>query len=321
MSTWKTRSLVTFLVAFAATESGAAIAAKRASESAIGTGVVVINTSQRLEDTVAAGTGMVLTPSGRILTNNHVIAGATTIRVVLPNTTHRYAARVVGYDIADDVAVLQLRGANNLRAVTIGSSATLAVGASVTAVGNSGGFGRLISVRGRVIRLRKSVTVQNSSGELHRLPGLIETNAALRPGDSGGPLLDSAGRVVGINTAASPFGYRAYAIPIATATRVTQQIVTGKASSRVHIGATAFLGVQVQGTTVAEVVPGSPAQAAGLKPGDVLISIGGKRVTGTASITGALLAHKPGQVVTVVWTDETGRRRTARVRLATGPPQ
>lgn len=321
MSTRKTRSFVIFCVALAATDSAAAIAARRASESAIGTGVVVINTNQRLEDTVAAGTGMVLTASGRILTNNHVIAGATTIRVVVPNTTRRYAARVVGYDIADDVAVLQLRAARNLRTVTIGSSAALAVGATVTAVGNSGGFGHLISVRGRVIRLRKSVTVQNNSGELHRLRGLIETNAALRPGDSGGPLLDSAGRVVGVNTAALPFGQRAYAIPIVTAARVTKQIVTGKASSGVHIGATAFLGVQVQGTTIAEVVPGSPAQAAGLKPGDVLISIGGKRVTGAASINAALLAHKPGQVVTVVFTDETGARRRARVRLGTGPPQ
>lgn len=319
MSTRKTRSLIILFVALAATDSAAAIAATR--ESPIGAGVVVINTNLRLEDTAAAGTGMVLTSSGRILTNNHVIAGATTIRVVVPNTTHRYAARVVGYDLADDVAVLQLRGAKNLRTVTIGSSATLTVGASVTAVGNSGGFGRLMSVRGRVIRLRRSVTVQNDSGERHRLTGLIETNAALRPGDSGGPLLDSAGRVVGIDTAASPFGYRAYAIPIATATRVTKQIVTGKASSRVHIGATAFLGVQVQGTTVADVVPGSPADAAGLKPGDVLISIGGKPVTGAAGITSAVLAHKPGQVVTVVYTDETGTRRTARVRLATGPPQ
>jgi S1-C subfamily serine protease len=319
MSTRKTRSVVIFFVALAATHSGGSIAATR--ESSIGAGVVVINTNLRLEDTAAAGTGMVLTSSGRILTNNHVIAGATTIRVVVPNTTHRYAARVVGYDIADDVAVLQLRGAKNLRTVTIGSSATLTVGASVTAVGNSGGMGRLLSVRGRVLRLRRSVTVQNESGERHRLTGLIETNAALRPGDSGGPLLDSAGRVVGIDTAALPFGHLAYAIPIATATRVTQQIVTGKASSRVHIGATAFLGVQVQGTTVADVVPGSPAQAAGLKPGDVLISIGGKPVTGAAGITAAVLAHKPGQVVTVVYTDETGTRRTVRVRLATGPPQ
>src|SRR5262245_32763490 len=123
-----------------------------------------------------------------------------------------------------------------------------------------------------------------------------------------------------MNTAGS-FGGHAYAIPIATAARVTQQIVTGKASPRVHIGATAFLAIQVQGTTVADVVPGSPAEAAGLKPGIVIISIGGKRVAGEAGITSAVLAHKPGQVVTVVYRDETGSRRTARVRLATGPPQ
>jgi S1-C subfamily serine protease len=194
------------------------------------------------------------------------------------------------------------------------------VGASVTAVGNSGGYGRLISARGRVLRLRKSVTVESEAGTA-RLTGLIETNAAVRPGDSGGPLLDGAGRVVGMNTAASPFGGQAYAIPIAAATTVIQQIVAGKASRRVHIGPTALLGVQVQGTTVADLVPGSPAQRAGLKPGDVIISIGGKRVTGEAGITSAVLAYKPGQIVTIVYTDETGARRTARVRLATGPPQ
>ena len=311
-------SLALCFAALAATAGGAALA--RAGESSIGTGVVVINTSQRLEDTWAAGTGMVLTPSGRILTNNHVIAGATMIRVGVPNTTRRYAARVVGYDIADDVAVLQLLRATNLRTVTIGDSATLRVGAGVTAVGNSGGLGRLIAARGTVVRLGRSITVENDSGELHRLAGVIETSASLRPGDSGGPLLDGAGRVVGMDTAAA-FGGNAYAVPIATAARVTNQVVAGKASARVHVGATAFLGIRVQGRTVADVVPGSPAQAAGLKPGDVIISIGGRRVSGDAGITAAVLAHKPGQVVTVVYRDETGMRRAVKVRLATGPPQ
>jgi S1-C subfamily serine protease len=317
----KTRRLLALLVVLPATGGGAALAATHATSSAIGTGVVVIDTSQRLEDTVAAGTGMVLTPSGRILTNNHVIAGATTIRVVVPGTTRRYAARVVGYDIADDIAVLQLRSARNLGTVTIGSSGALKLGASVTAVGNSGGFGRLISSRGRVTGLRRSIVAQSDTGEEQRLSGLIETDAAVRPGDSGGPLLDSAGRVVGMDTAASPYGRHTFAIPIATAARVTEQIVTGRSSSRVHIGATAFLGVHVQGRTVADVLPRSPAAAAGLKPGDVIISIGGRPVTGPASITSAVLAHKPGQVVTVVYRDETGARRAVRVRLGTGPPQ
>jgi S1-C subfamily serine protease len=321
MSPGKIRSLVIFFVALAAIGSGAAVASTRESASSIGTGVVVIDTNQRLEDTVAAGTGMVLTSSGRILTNNHVIAGATTIRVVVPNTRHRYAARVVGYDIADDVAVLQLRGARNLGMVTLGSSATLRVGASVTAIGNSGGFGRLISAGGRVIRLRRSVSVYNDFGQAHRLTGLIETDAEVRPGDSGGPLLDTGARVVGMNTAGSPYGREAYAVPIATAASVVQQIVAGKASARVHIGGTAFLGVRVQGTTVDDVVRGSPAAIAGLKPGDILVSIAGKRVTGEASLTSAVLAHRPGQVVTVVYRDETGARRAVKVRLAVGPPQ
>src|SRR3954463_10885033 len=251
----KARNLVVFFVALTAIGSGAAIGATRESASALGTGVVIINTNLRLEDTWAAGTGMVLTSSGRILTNNHVIAGATTIRVAVPSTGHRYAARVVGYDIADDVAVLQLRRATNLRTVAIGSSAGLTVGASVTAIGNSGGFGRLISAPGREIRVGRSITVQNDLGQRHWLAGVIETSASLRPGDSGGPLLDSAGRGGGQGNAgrvwrgglhtAAAFGGSAYAIPIATAASVTRQIVAGKPSSRVHVGATAFLGIRV----------------------------------------------------------------------------
>jgi S1-C subfamily serine protease len=193
------------------------------------------------------------------------------------------------------------------------------VGQGVTAVGNSGGAGRLITVRGRVVRLRKSITVEDETGKLRWLAGLIQTDAAVRPGDSGGPLFDGAGRVVGMNTAAS---YRyGYAIPVATATRVTQQIVNGKASARVHIGATAFFGVRVQGTTVVDVLPGSPAAAAGLKPGYVIISVAGRRVTGEAGITAAVLAHKPGELVTIVYRDDAGMRRSVRVRLKAGPPQ
>src|SRR3954452_13440319 len=131
----KTRSFVVVCVALVAIGSGAAIAATRENAATLGTGVVIINTNLRLEDTWAAGTGMVLTSSGRILTNNHVIAGATTIRVALPNTTHRYAACVVDDDIADDVAVLQLRSAINLRTLTIDSTSTDAVRWSGTAVG------------------------------------------------------------------------------------------------------------------------------------------------------------------------------------------
>ena len=127
------------------------------------------------------------------------------------------------------MALLQLRGAKNLRTVTIGSSAALTVGASVTAVGNSGGFGRLISARGTVLRLGRSVTVENEIGERHRLSGLIETDAALRPGDSGGPLVNTQGVVIGMDAAATTSRRGrttndSFAIPINTALDVAHQI-------------------------------------------------------------------------------------------------
>jgi S1-C subfamily serine protease len=125
-----------------------------------------------------------------------------------------------------------------------------------------------------------------------------------------------------MDTAASSSGVSdAYAIPIATATRIAKQIVAGKASTRLHIGATAFLGVQVQNTTVVGVVSGGPAEAAGLQPGDVITAIDGTPVVRPNDIAAIVLAHKPGQVVTVDYTDATGLSKTATVTLASGPPQ
>ena len=197
------RTALAALIALVAIGSGTAFAATRTTSHPIGTGAVVIETNLAYQNAAAAGTGIVLTSSGRILTNNHVIAGATTIRVVVPKTTHTYTARVVGYDTTADVAVLQLQKASHLKTVTTGNASSLKLGARVTAVGNAGGTGRLTSSRGNVTGLNRSITVQGDSGTTEQLTGLIETNAALQPGDSGGPLLNSAGRVVGIDTAAS----------------------------------------------------------------------------------------------------------------------
>ena len=275
------RTALVALVALVAIGTGTAFAATRTTSHPIGTGAVVIETNLAYQNAAAAGTGIVLTSSGRILTNNHVIAGATTIRVVVPKTTHTYTARVVGYDAKADVAVLQLQKASHLKTVTTGNASTLKLGARVTAVGNAGGTGKLTSSRGNVTGLNRSITVQGDNGTTEQLTGLIETNAALQPGDSGGPLLNSAGRVVGIDTAASsssPFASASrdgYAIPIGKATTIAKQIISGKSSANVHIGATAFLGVQLgnsasfggQGATIVGVVPGAPAAAAGLVPG------------------------------------------------------
>ena len=315
----------------------AGIAFARPSPARIGGGVVVIDTNLATGGGQAAGTGMVLTSSGEVLTNNHVIRGAATIKVVLPGTGHSYSARVVGYDVSDDVAVLQARGASNLKTSTFASSKTVKVGQSVKALGNAGGTGSLSSAVGRITGLARSITVSDDSGGSEHLTGLFETNAPLRAGDSGGPLLNAQGRVVGMDTAASVaggsgLGYAAsadgYAIPIDKALAIARRIAAGKASAAVHIGPTAFLGIQVaadayggSGAVVEDVVQGSPAAAAGLVPGDLITAVGGRAIASPATLGSIVAAKKPGARVSITFVDESGWRHTATVTLASGPPR
>ncbi len=325
---------------------GAGIALARGSAAPIGTGVVVIETNLAYQGSAAAGTGMVLTSSGEVLTNNHVISGATTIKVVVPKTGHSYTARVLGYDRTADVALLQLQGASNLKTVSI-SSAKLTVGATVTALGNAGGTGSISSATGRVTGLGKSITASDDQGGSEQLTGLIETNAGIEPGDSGGPLVNSRGQVVGMDTAGSTssgFGFQnvsatdAYAIPIANALTIAHAISSGKASATVHIGATAFLGIEVEsvagagygyrgqgasvsGALIADVVSGGPAASAGLAAGDVITAINGHTVSSPAGISALVLTKKPGAKITVVYLDQSGTSHTASVTLGSGPAQ
>jgi S1-C subfamily serine protease len=329
------RVLVLVVVGTVLVGVGAGLAFARGTKAApIGTGVVVVDTNLAYENGAAAGTGMVLTSSGEVLTNNHVIKGATSIRVVVPRTGRTYTATVVGYDVSDDVAVLQLAGASNLKTVTI-STAKLAVGKTVTALGNAGGTGTLVSAKGRITGLGKSITASDDQGGSEQLTGLIETNAALQPGDSGGPLLDGAGRVVGMDTAASTgFGFQAvtrtsdaYAIPIAKALSIAKAIVSGTASTTVHVGGTAFLGIEVQsdpygsGVVIAGVVSGGPADSAGLIAGDEITSVDGHSVSAPTDVSSLILAEKPGTTVTVTYTDQSGTSQTASVTLGSGPAQ
>jgi S1-C subfamily serine protease len=308
----------------------------------IGSGIVVINTNLAYQNSAAAGTGMVLTSSGEILTNNHVITGATTIRVVVPGTGHRYTARVLGYSRTADVAVLQLQSASNLKTISAGDSSKLTVGQAVKGVGNAGGTGSFTSATGVVTGLGKSITANDEAGGSEELVGLIETNAGIQAGDSGGPLLDRAGRVIGMDTAASAgFGFQqaaesdAYAIPINKALTIAKAIAAGKASATVHIGATAFLGVQVEpvssggfgdvtpsaGALIAGVVSGGPAAGAGLVQGDVITAINGKAISSPTVIPAIILKLKPTNQITVTFNDQFGTSQTATITLGTGPAQ
>jgi S1-C subfamily serine protease len=305
------------------------------STQAVKTGVVTVNVRFGTGE-AGAGTGIVLTSSGGVLTNNHVIRGARSIRVTVPSTGRTYSATVEGYSVARDVALLDLRNARGLTTATFGDSSDVRVGDGIVSVGNAGGRGTLTVKSGRVVRLNRSITVRDEDGTPARLSGLIETTAPLRPGDSGGPLLLD-GEVVGMDAAASStLSYRTtggegYAIPIGTVLHIARQIEAGHRTSNVHVGPTAFLGVSVAdtdgfersaaGAVVQGVSPASPAAKAGIGSGDVITSVAGRRVRTAAALRALIVRLTPGQLVRVVWVDPFSGQTSASVRLASGPPQ
>ena len=302
-------------------------------------GIVDIVTSLGLQGEAAAGTGIVLTSSGEILTNNHVIRGETKIHVTVLDSGKTYTGTVVGYSLANDIAVVQLQNASNLQTAALGSSSSVKTGDPVTGLGNAGGRGGAPSVAtGKVLSLGQSLRVSDDQGGSEQLHGLIETNAPLQPGDSGGPLTDANGNVIGVDTAASSsFSFqsgvtRGFAIPINHATAVAAEIVAGHKSATVHIGKTAYMGLSVlqpndffgqpsSGITVAHVVPGSPTAKAGLTTGDVLKRFDGKVVNSPTALTALVVTKYPGDTVPIRWVDAGGSSHTASLTLAAGPPQ
>ncbi|MGH3721741.1 MAG: S1C family serine protease [Pseudonocardiaceae bacterium] len=310
-----------------------------------------INTQLSTPNAQAAGTGIVLSSSGEVLTNNHVISGATSISVTDIGNGQTYPATVVGYDRSHDIAVLQLQGASSLQAASIGDSSGVAVGDEIGAIGNVGGRGGTPSIAGGTVSaLNQTVTVSDdSTGGSEQLTGLLQVAAEVQPGDSGGPLVNTAGQVIGVDTAGSagsrlqPSGGVGLAIPINDAIAISTQIEAGSATATIHIGPTGILGVLIQepsaqpgpdqrgrfrirhrptasGTLVAGVTPGSPAEQSGLAAGDVIVSVDAVAVDSPSTLTTLLTAHHPGDSVQLAWVDPSGRQHTATVQLATGPP-
>jgi S1-C subfamily serine protease len=213
-------------------------------------GVVDVSADLQYFNETAEGTGFVINAAdGLILTNNHVIDGATSVTVTPVMTGKSYQATVVGYDLPDDIAVLQVKGAKGLRAVTTGDSADLAVGTDVIALGNEAGQGGApASAPGVISSMGRSIVASDqSSGLTETLHGMLQTSADIRPGDSGGPLANALGQVVGINTAAGAGGpgmaFAGYAIPINTAMTIATQIAGEHANPSIQLGLPAFLGV------------------------------------------------------------------------------
>jgi S1-C subfamily serine protease len=201
---------------------------------------------QYLEET-AEGTGFVIDAAdGLVLTNNHVIDGATSVTITPVLSGRPYRARVLGSDPSDDVALLQFRGVTGLKSVTTGDSSQLAVGTAVLAIGNEAGQGGPPTIAPGIISgLDRTIDASDQiSGMTEVLHDMLQTSADIRPGDSGGPLADAAGQVVGIDTAAGGgAAYFGYAIPIGEALAIAGRIAAGRATAAIQIGLPAFLGV------------------------------------------------------------------------------
>ncbi|WP_375422871.1 S1C family serine protease [uncultured Friedmanniella sp.] len=314
-------------------------------------GVVLIDTELTYEGATGAGTGIVLTSDGEIVTNYHVVEGATSIKVTVASTGRTYTATVVGHSASTDIALLQLKDASGLTTATLDDD-TLGSGDTVTAVGNAEGTGTLTAAKGKVSDLSTSITTEaEGSVPAETLKGLIETSADVVPGDSGGPLIDSEGEVVGLDVAASSGTTSAtidgYAIPIDDAIAVVKQILTGTATSTVQIGARAYVGVQVtdtattypnasyggystgssagsagedaSGAAVAAVVDGSPAAKAGIEAGDTITGVGSTTIGSASDLSTALAKYGVGDEVKVTWTDASGTTQHATVTLAASP--
>lgn len=287
------------------------------------TGVVLVNTSIDYGSAAAAGTGLVLTADGIVVTNHHVVEGATEIEVTDPSTQRTYEATVLGYDSGHDIAVLQLDGASGLATVTTDRAAATD-GEEVTSVGNADGRGSLVAADGTVTDPNTAITVSDDDGSQARLRDLIEVDADVVSGDSGGALLDEDGDVIGMNVAASAGGadVSGYAIPIDTVLDIAAQIMAGQGSGDVEIGQDAALGIQVDtsdSTRVVGVVDGGGAADAGITAGSTITRVDGTFVSSVDDITKVLGEHQPGDQVSVAWTDPAGASHAATVTLGRAP--
>jgi S1-C subfamily serine protease len=316
-------------------------------------GIVDVSSNLKYSQATAQGTGMVISSSGLVLTNNHVIDQATSVSATLVTSGKTYTAKVVGYDSTDDVALLQLEGASNLKTVTLSNSSKAKVGQAVLALGNAGGRGGLPSTaQGTIQALNQSIEASDSgAGTTEKLHGMIETNAPIEQGDSGGPLVNGSGQVVGMDTAANSSssgfgGYSAattgFAIPISTAISIADNINAGKASSTVHLGLAGFMGVNVgdasnptqcqsggdgfggvggfsspvsSGALICQAYPNSPATSAGLTSGDVITSVNGTTISSANGLTNETANSHAGDQFAIKYVDQYGAKHSTTVTL------
>jgi S1-C subfamily serine protease len=278
----------------------------------------------------AEGSGVILDRQGIVVTNNHVVEGARRVTIAVNDRTgaRSLKAEVIGTAPERDLAVLRVRG-KNLVPAKLGRSASLRLGDGLLAIGFPLGLGGPTVTRGIVSGLNRTI----SPGNGPTLEGLLQTDAAVNPGNSGGALIDLSGRLVGINTAAAQASTAeniGFAIAIDEALPVIQEIRSKPLERRAWLGVatdtvdSAFVAAQlgldpdVRGAVVVSVIPAGPAAEAGIREGDVIVRVGDKDIDSAEALTRALRELDPGDKVMLEVVDSLGPRR-AEVTLARRP--
>jgi S1-C subfamily serine protease len=278
----------------------------------------------------AAGTGEIITSTGEILTNNHVVDRSTSIQVTIAGRSQTFTAHVIGVDPSADIALIQIDGSvSGLPTVSFASSSSVKVGDPIVAIGNALGQGGTPDVsQGSITALDQTITASEGGSKSEQLTGMLQSDATIYPGDSGGPIVNSSGQVVGMITAGDVQGFRSsastvnYAIPSDTLLSVVNQIRSGQASSEIIYGQTGYIGVSVQnidaniaaqlnlnvssGALVQGVVSSAPAASAGITRYSVITSVAGTSIANIDDLGSALLAHKPGDRVSITWVNQSG---------------
>ncbi len=269
----------------------------------------------RTVESAAAGTGVIVSADGYILTNKHVVDGAKTISVVLDDGTSYEGVKIAATDPNNDIAFLKIADASGLTPATLGDSKTLSVGQQVLAIGNAMGQYQNTVTFGVISGLGRTITAADSMGQnSETLSDMIQTDAAINSGNSGGPLVNAAGEVIGINTATSSAAENmGFAIPISAVKGMLSQLTAGQTAVRAYLGIYSVsitpdvakeyklpvtAGAYVYGGTAQQaVISGSPAAKAGIKEGDVIVTVNGAKVGENGSLSNLIAEFKPGDTI------------------------
>jgi putative serine protease PepD len=323
----RSKDSVAYITATSSGSSAASAAADGGAADPYGGGASPYGGSGREQGSTggtATGSGFVVSADGYVVTNAHVIDGASTVTAKIGDGK-ALSAKVVGVDGSTDLALLKVSSPTALKPLTLADSSAVQVGDATFAIGNPYGLDRTLTT-GVVSALHRSIESPNG----YAINGVLQTDAALNPGNSGGPLLDAQGHVVGVNsqiaTSSSSDGTSGgntgvgFAVPSDTVTRVVQQLrETGKAThAYLGVGTSDDTGGDGTGAKIASVPSSGPAAKAGLRAGDVITKIGDTAVGDVEAMGTAVDAHRPGEQVEVTYT-RGGDTRTAKVTLGTRP--